>query len=280
MAEEFAVLNNARQSRVYYGRDEVQSYREGITYPDFLAAPVCGPMSIPAGTTGALLASTTYKAAVAAQNSTGPGPVSGVLSAATAADAANTHTARIPITQVVDAESYDIFLSTDAAPKWVGSITEAERAAGCVLTTSDTVIAGSIAGAVDVRKAGTGLACNQAPYTTTPIGRLIAGTEADIAIIDCAGFPKLEVKVSLAGIVPDAPRPATATLSAWVEDSAGDGSTFHLLSTHDFTFNGGASTPTSQTWVVDVYGGQVLVLCDAISGVNASLSIDVTAVGY
>lgn len=54
------------------------------------------------------------------------------------------------IPQCIGAEWYDIFFHTDAAPKWLGRISETQRAAGCAITAVGTVAAGGAAGTKQV----------------------------------------------------------------------------------------------------------------------------------
>lgn len=65
----------------------------------------------------------------------------------------------ITIPRMIGASYYDVFFSTDAAPKWLARITEAQRISGCIITDIGTVTTtGATVGKVTVKLVGTGLA--------------------------------------------------------------------------------------------------------------------------
>lgn len=84
--------------------------------------------------TGTLNASTTYYVAVIPGNEFGPTKAASVFdNVATAASGLNTHSVTISIPEK-GGDYYDIFVSVDAAPKWVARISEAERLLGGKIT--------------------------------------------------------------------------------------------------------------------------------------------------
>lgn len=96
-----------------------------------------------------------------------PGNVYGSAGVSTIASVTPTlnKTVDIPIAQVVGATYYDIFFSIDAAPKWVGRVTEAQRVTGCAITAVGTVGEGGSAGVVNVRLVGTDDATTATQFT-------------------------------------------------------------------------------------------------------------------
>jgi hypothetical protein len=145
-------------------------YRSGITATDMLAAP-SNPTLLDVGTGGSLAPNTAYNVALAVGNIYGNGPASGVVAVTTANDANNTHEIQVTIAQNVQnngiAAYYDVMLSTDAAPKFVARITEAQRAAGgCRITAVGTVdnLGANSAGTVVVQVVGTGIQSSNGFY--------------------------------------------------------------------------------------------------------------------
>jgi len=180
-------------------------HRSAITAVDKLAVPTVGAASA-ITEAGSTLANSAMNYTVAAGNKWGN----------TTAAVAQTITpalnkgVRFAITQVAGADYYDIFLSTDAAPLWVGRITEAQRAAGgFIISTVGTVTAnaGTPAGSIDIGIVGTGVASTAAPFnanfaltpaTPTPIvmtGYSHAFIFSKISVTDLRSLPN-------AGIVP------------------------------------------------------------------------------
>lgn len=107
-------------------------HRSSVATADKVATPAA-PTVADITTGGVLLAATAYKATVSAATQSGNTAAPAAATLTTASDASNTHGARVTVAQVAGAQFYDMFLSTDAAPKWVGRITEAQRAAGVAI---------------------------------------------------------------------------------------------------------------------------------------------------
>lgn len=127
------------------------AHRSAITAADVLAVPGTVTTSLQSGGS---LATSAMNNKVVAGNTYG-------RTTATAGTqrtpAGGTLTIRMALAAVTGATFYDIYLSTDADPKFVGRITEAQRAAGCIISAQNTVGGGGTPGAVDVQVAGTGL---------------------------------------------------------------------------------------------------------------------------
>lgn len=115
---------------------------------------------------GALTNATTYHIKASAVD--GSGAVLLTLLGADILTATPALAARIILPQISGAASWQIFLSTDADPKFVGAITEAQRVAGVVITGQNTSASGGVAGAVDVQVAGTGAVATTVPISLSP----------------------------------------------------------------------------------------------------------------
>lgn len=108
---------------------------------------------------GSLSPNTKYYGACAPINGPLSGGSSNVINITTRDDHVNTHRIDLTIPQVTGATFYDIFLSTDPQPRWVGRISEGQRAAGgCEITDVNIVQSGggNAAGTVRIRVPGTG----------------------------------------------------------------------------------------------------------------------------
>lgn len=126
-------------------------YRTGVAAADVLAVPGALTTSPQAG--GSCTAGT-YKVKVVAGNAYGRTTATAGSDVVTAT---TNLTVRVLFAAVTGATFYDIYVSTDTDPKFVGRITEAQRASGILLTAVNTTGAGGTAGGVDVQVPGTGL---------------------------------------------------------------------------------------------------------------------------
>lgn len=154
--EGFRCTDGALHIQIRAIAEVATAYRSAVTAADVAAAPgtvTCTKQAGGSATGG------TYTVYVAAGNAHGR----------TTATAGNTTvitettnlTVRAAFAAVTGATFYDIYCSTDgAASKFVGRITEAQRASGIKLTAVNVTGAGGVAGAVDIEVAGTGLAVN------------------------------------------------------------------------------------------------------------------------
>jgi hypothetical protein len=157
-------------------------HRSAITSFDKCAVPAA-PTLAAVTEAGSTLPNSALNVAVAAfitgYGSTGAGPTTAITPSLNQA-------VRTTIAQIAGATHYDVFISTVAAPLWVGRITEAQRAAGgFIISTVGTVTAGggAAAGQVDLGIVGTGLASNVAPFTVNNAYNVAAITQ-----IVCTGY--------------------------------------------------------------------------------------------
>lgn len=173
----------------------------GVTAADKLAqiANVDPTSDLGAGM-GSLSQSTTYYTTAIPRNYHGAAAVTAAIDTqATGAYGANTGAIQITIPQVVGADFYDVFLSTDAAPKWVGRISEAQRAAGDYMIDAVGGISiggGNPPGTVRINVAGTGLQTSNAIFAYNN-GYLPERVVASDGYINCAGYSRAHIYVSL-----------------------------------------------------------------------------------
>ena len=177
-------------------------HRSAVTAADKLTAPV--PTLADIAANGTLLNTTLYRVAVSAFTEFGPSTASAAVDITTGA-APDTHKVRVTIAAVTGADGYDIFLSTAAAPLWVGRITAAQLTAGAIISAVGTVISPAVAGTVDVAVVGTGVASTAAPFAVNNAYSLdgITGIECtlrrhvnlnlELAVTDLRSAPTLRV---------------------------------------------------------------------------------------
>lgn len=155
------------------------SYRSAVTAADVIAAPGTVTCTKQAG--GSCTAGT-YTIFVVAINAFGR--TTATQGNATVTTETTNLTVRAAFAQVTGATHYGIYCSTDgAAAKFVGRITEAQRASGIKLTAVNTTGAGGTAGAVDIEVPGTGIAVNGGALVQNVAYAIPAATA-----IDCSGY--------------------------------------------------------------------------------------------
>lgn len=172
-------------------------------------------------------------------------------------------TVRIAFAQVTGATYYDIYCSTDADPKWVGRITEAQRASGILITAVGVTGAGGAAGAVDVQVPGTGL---QAATTATVNNAYIIPA----APINCAGYQYCDFDLAFV-MTGDAVTPALI-LVPFFQDSLD--SAWYAGASPPLVFGNTQAIPLQQRIRVEVRGSAAVALVvAAITGTGASLTV-------
>lgn len=174
-------------------------HRNAITAVDKITDFVAADMTVAtvAGTQGSLLLNTLYYLSVIPGNRWGPTKSAAAIdSVTTQNDAVNTHVVDLTIAQATGADWYEVFLSTDTAPKLVGRITEAQRASGGfeILTMGTvTANAGVAAGHLYVGVLGTGIQTSNAVFAQNNAYR-----PATVTAINCTGSTKAHIKVKVA----------------------------------------------------------------------------------
>jgi hypothetical protein len=181
-------------------RNTAVLHRNGITASDKVATLAAASVTATGQTGGSLTTSTTYFWSVVPGNKYGTAgiPSSGGVSST----GTSTNTAiRLAFAAVTGAEYYDLFLSTDAAPKLVGRITETQRGTGGLLTVASTgsagctIGAGGIAGAIDVRVPGTGQQTSAANFAQN--NSYVPDTVAGVGYVACAGYSVAHIQVAV-----------------------------------------------------------------------------------
>ena len=241
------------------------AYRTAVVAADVIAAPGTVTCTKQAG--GSATANT-YTVHVIAGNAYGR----------TTATAGNTTvttettnlTIRAAFAAVVGATFYDIYCSTDgAAAKFVGRITEAQRASGIKLTAVNTTGAGGTAGAVDIEVAGTGTAANAASNAVN------TALSVPATPVDCSGYQYVDFDLTLT-LSGDAAVPALTVVPLFYNART---ATYQAGAPVALTFGGaaGAYNPLKQRTRVDARGNSGVALAvAAIAGTGASLAIDAT----
>jgi len=179
-------------------------------------------------------------------------------------------TVRAAFAAVTGATFYDIYCSTDVDPKWVGRITEAQRASGIKLTAVGTTGAGSIAGAVDVEVPGTGLQAATTAAENTAYVIPATGTP-----VDCSGYQYCEFEIT-ASRTGDAVALALSVL-VMVQNPRTGVYSMNTTTPIALTFGGvsGNLQPLVQRVRAEVRGSAaVWCLVQSIAGTGASISID------
>jgi hypothetical protein len=242
-------------------------HRSAVAAVDKLAAPAtltCADVA----TGGSLVFATTYNASYAAGNAFGPTTPITPVAQLTANDSNSTHAVRMTTAQVTNATYYDVFLSTDAAPKWVARVTEAQRAAGCTVTAVGTVTATSPgANKIDVRVVGTGVQTNAIPFLVNNAVDLAA-----ITPVDCRGYNTARIAALLS--VTDFRSAPTLALGVY-EAMVGNAGVYYQIASSTFTLlQTTANTPIYRSTPVTVGGPtQLIVTVDVLTGQGAAVDV-------
>lgn len=240
-------------------------HRNAITATDKLLVPTVSAGSA-ISEAGSNLANTAYNYTAAAFNRWGATTAAGIQAITPTANQA----VRIPITQVAGADGYDIFLSVDAAPKWVGRITEAQRATGDQIISAVGVTsarAGStVAGTIDVGIVGTGVISSAAPFSVNS-----AYTPASVTPVNCTAYGTAQLLIKLA--VTDLRSLPTLNIIPFYANQV-SGNDWHAGALQTIAPLSAAGLPLEQGPILTVNGATgLVVLVDTISGQGAAASI-------
>ena len=239
-----------------------QSYRSAITAADVLAAPGTVTCTKQAG--GSVTANTYYITVVAVN---AYGRTTGTDGDVTVTTETTNLTVRAAFAAVTGATHYDIYVSTDTDPKWVGRITEAQRASGIKITAVGVTGAGGTAGAVDVEVPGTGLqsAITAAQNTAFSIPS---------GVIACNTHQYVDFDLTFS--YQDSGSPALTVIPAFKNTRTG---TWFFGAAQSIAIGGqgGAYESLLQRIRVEARGNSATALLVAkIGGLSASLDIDYT----
>lgn len=178
-------------------------------------------------------------------------------------------TVRAAFAAVTGATYYDIYCSTDGvAAKWVGRITEAQRASGIKITAVGTTGAGGVAGAVDIGEVGTGIAANAASNAVNTAFSIPTA-------VDCSKYRYVDFDISMTRSG-DAVIPAVTVIPFYYNSRT---ATYSAGTITALTFGGasGVLNPLKQRLRVEARGNDGMALVVAsIAGTGASLDVDAT----
>ena len=173
--------------------------------------------------------------------------------------------------QVTNADGYDIFLSTDVgAPKWVGRITEAQRASGIVITAVGVTGAGGTAGGVLINIPGTGLQTTAAPFTSN--NAYTPAVVSGVGNVNCAGFNTAIIHYKVA--VTDLRSLPTFSPALFFQDQTSNADWFlDTVQSQPLTLLTSDETPLEQSITYQVNGATAMVVCiSQLTGQGAALS--------
>lgn len=235
------------------------AYRSAVAAADVLAVP--GTVTCTKQASGSATAGT-YTVFVVAGNAYGR--TTAKQGNTTVTTETTNLTVRAAFAQVTGATFYDIYASTDgAAAKFVGRITEAQRASGIKLTAVNTTGAGGTAGAVDIEVPGTGLAVNG--------GQLVLNTAYSIPAspVDCSGYQYVDFDIT-ASRTGDIASMALQVIPFFYNART---ATYHLGDAQNLNFASG----NKQRLRVEARGNAGCgLLVSSIAGTGAAIDIDAT----
>jgi len=246
-------------------------HRKAVAVADKLGTPVLTAL----GATqhdpilGSLLNGTNYQMAAVAGNRYGVSLASNILTVLTGGAPAD-YIIYFRVGQVAGADYYDIFLSVDAAPRWVGRITEAQRASGVSgIYAPGTTLAISIfpvvAGNMVVCLAGTGLQTSDAPFLQNT-----AYTPADPSIVTVACPGRMQVRVLVKVTITGFAVAPILTLIPFLQGQLTNEWYSGPLMTQPVLSAAGATL--LREWDLDVEGAKALnVLVDTVTGCTVDI---------
>lgn len=238
------------------------AHRTAVVAADVVAAPgtvTCTKIAGGAATAGVytvfVVAGNTYGRTTATQGNT------------TVTTETTNLTVRAAFAQVTGATFYDIFCSVDgAASKFLGRVTEAQRATGILITAQNTTGAGGTAGAVDCQFPGTGLAVNGGQ-----VAQNTAFTPESLTGIDPSGAENLDINVTFSR-TGDSVAGTLVLLPFYAMSSS------HYAAGEPVTvFFGGTSGsyyPLRQTLRLPCRGRSTVVVVASIAGTGASVDLE------
>lgn len=242
------------------------AYRSAIVAVDFLSAP--GTVTCTKLTAVGSLTAGTYNIKVVARNAYGrTTPTAGNVAVTT--ETTNLGV-RAAFAAVSGATGYDIYCSVDADPKFVGRITEAQRASGGILSGAVPAAfsAGGAVNSIDIYTIGTGQQSGTTAAQNTAYS--IPATP-----IDCTGAQYCDFDLTLTTTA-DVASPTLIVIPFYLNSRTG---VYAAGPTTTIVFGGvsAAYLPLSQRLRIETRGSSGLaLLVVSISGTGASLNIDGT----
>lgn len=237
------------------------AYRAAVAAADLIAA--VGAVTLSDINAVGVFANSAHNVKVVALNAYGRATPSTIQSITPTVN----HQIKIAFAAVTGATAYDIYVSTDADPKWVARITEAQRAAGCLITAVGTVGAGGAAGSAYAALVGTGL---QAATTAAQNHAYAIPADTPVNAAGCQ-FVDFDLTFSRTG---DAVAASLIVVPAFYNSRT---ATYELGEIQYITFGGlsGVYNSNKQRLRVEARGcPAVHLLVASIAGTGAALDID------
>lgn len=241
------------------------AYRAAVVNADLLAAVGVITCTVQAG--GAATAGT-YTVFAAAGNKYGR--TTATQGNTTVVTTGSNLTVRAAFGQVAGAEFYDLYCSVDgAAAKFVGRVTEAQRASGIHISAENVTSAGGTAGAVDIQVPGTGRAVNA--------GQLAQNTAYAMPaqLINAQGYQYVDYDITFHS-TGDIVAPSLVVVPFWFNSLTG---LYVPGAAQQITFGGGAGSYNAMTQRLRVQAegnASIGLLVAQIAGTGASVDIAAT----
>lgn len=237
------------------------AYRTAVVAADVLAIPgtvTCTKVAGGAATAGTytvfVVAGNTYGRTTARQGNT------------TVTTETTNLTVAAAFAAVTGATFYDIYCSVDgAASKFLGRVTEAQRAAGCAITAQNTVGAGGVPGSVYCQFPGTGLAVNGGQ-----VAQNMAYTPESLTPITTTGYENLDLNVTFSRTGDSVA--GSLVLMPFYAGASG----YYAGDPVPVSFGGVANAYESnrQTFRLPVRGRACVICVGAIAGTGASVNLE------
>jgi hypothetical protein len=178
---------------------------------------------------------------------------------------------QLAFAQVTGALGYHVHFGTDSGnPKWAGTFTEAQRAAGCVVTAMGTVGAGGTAGSVTVNISST----LGTPVLTSPFTANNAYTPAALTFVDGANKSSVRFYLTFTPTNIWTVANGLPTLTV-IPCSLNQSSAYCFGQPLAVSLAGGTGQPYQVEIVVPVNGGKAMLLIDKITNGSATLTAEV-----
>jgi hypothetical protein len=259
----FDTVNNCLAVKQSGGR-VATAHRTGITAVDKVTVGTITAADQPA--VAGVMAAVEHKVAYAPGNAYGTAGASAIVAVTPTLN----KSVDITMPQATGATYYDVFFSTDAAPKWVGRVTEAQRAAGCAITAVGTIDPeGGTEGIVNVRLVGTGIATTNAVFAQN--NAYTPDTVAAVGSVDCTGKTKAYVHVQVT--LTDLRSAPSLNIVPFLKNAAG---VYYQGQMQSVLLLAGLGQSLRQVFEVDVDAAdEMVVLVGTIAGQGASVAIQV-----
>jgi len=252
------------------------AHRSTLTAPDLLGALATAPTAptLAAGkaATGNLAGTTTYYVAYAIRNGAGVTMSSAIATGASTVAASQAMNVLIPdgVWRVADTEAvYEFFLSTDAAPKHVGSFTRAQVAGGTyALTTAEGTPAAEGAPACAAWSVDIGVVGANAPTTNTVFAQSTAYTVGAISPVVTTGYNNVDLYVDASQTAFTTVAPALTLLPVFLNDK--QATNYHVGAPIAISINGGVGQSKRQVYNLTTNGASVIILVASITNVTVN----------